>query len=334
MVERGEAQIPIYFDSHTLKGPEERYLPVENLVLALNYTARKLQRYFQAHVVQVLTDQPLQQVLSKPEMSGRLTKWAIELGDHTLKYKPRNAVKRQVLANFLTETEGETEGEKGKTSSSKMDERKEEKRGEVLLKLYTDEASNEEGSGAGLILVSPEGIELTYAIWLGFPSTNNEAEYEALLAGLRIAEGVKAKRIRAHVDSLMVFNQVGGSYDARDPKKREYLKVTQELLKKLKHAEIMHIPSSSNKKIDAMSKLAAVAFDHLANEVKVETLQQPSVTEVMVAHVETQESNWMNPFIRYFKEGKIPEDKEEERKLRIKALQYEIIEGSYTGSPT
>ncbi|XP_076929267.1 uncharacterized protein LOC143593553 [Bidens hawaiensis] len=285
MVEKGEAQIPIYFGSRTLKGPEERYLLVEKWVLALIYMARKLRSYFQAHVVQVLTDQPLQQVLSKPEFSGRLTKWAIELGDHTLEYKPRTAIKGQVLADFLTETEGEKEEEKGEASSPKESEGKEENKGEVLRKLYTDGASNEEGSGAWLIPVSPKGIELTYAIRLGFPSTNNEAEYETHLAGLRIVKGVRAKRVRAHVDSLLVANQVGGSYDARDPKMREYLKVTLKLLKKFKHAEVVHIPRSSNKKADALSKLAAVSFDHLGREVKVETLKQPSVTEVMVTHV-------------------------------------------------
>ncbi|XP_076917408.1 uncharacterized protein LOC143577466 [Bidens hawaiensis] len=159
-------------------------------------------------------------------------------------------------------------------------------------------------------------------------STNNEAEYEALLAGLRIARGLRVRRVQAHVDSLLVANQVGGTYDAKDPKMKEYLKVTHELMKDFEEAEVIHIPRGSNKKADALSKLAVVAFNHLEKEVKVETLQQPLVTESTIANVETQGENWMTPLIRYLQEGTVPEDKEEERKLRVRALQYEIIEGS------
>ncbi|XP_076943217.1 uncharacterized protein LOC143613387 [Bidens hawaiensis] len=119
---------------------------------------------------------------------------------------------------------------------------------EALWNLYTDGASNEEGSGAGLILVSPEDIELTYAARLDFPSTNNEVEYESLLAGLRMAQRVKAKRVKAHVDSLLVENQVRGSYEAKDPKMVEYLRKTQELLRKFEGSEVVHIPRSFNKK--------------------------------------------------------------------------------------
>ncbi|XP_076891522.1 uncharacterized protein LOC143542952 [Bidens hawaiensis] len=83
----------------------------------------------------------------------------------------------------------------------------------------------------------------------------------------------------------------------------------------------------SNKKADALSKLAAIAFDHLAKEVKVETLQQPSVTKATVTYVGTQGDSWMTPLLEYLQEGKVSKDKEEERKLRVKALQYEVIEG-------
>ncbi|XP_076890033.1 uncharacterized protein LOC143540988 [Bidens hawaiensis] len=208
MVERGEAQIPIYFVSRMLKGPEERYSPIEKLVLSLIYTARKLRRYFQAHVIHVLTDRPLQQVLMKPEVLGRLVKWAIELGDHAIEYKPRTAFKGQVLADFITETvlldgdepvgrrEYEKESDKETQGGSE----------EPLWALYTDGASNEDRSEAGLILISPEGIELTYAIRLDFPSTNNEAEYEALLAGLIMAYKIRVRRIKFHVDSLLLAN--------------------------------------------------------------------------------------------------------------------------------
>src|ERR1043165_5276252 len=83
-----------------------------------------------------------------------------------------------------------------------------------LVSLYG--ASNGDGAGAGLRLISPDKHEFTYAIRLEFKSTNNEAEYEALLAGLRIAEKMGARHVEAHVDSLLVARQINGVYDAKD----------------------------------------------------------------------------------------------------------------------
>ncbi|XP_076894831.1 uncharacterized protein LOC143547243 [Bidens hawaiensis] len=329
MVERGGAQIPIYFVSRTLKGPEKRYSPIENMVLSLVYTARKLRRYFQAHVIHVLTNKPLQQVLMKPEVSGRLAKWAIELGDHAIEYRPRTSFKGQILADFITESVLEDSGmlvnQKG--VGDWLDKRTKQDPKEPLWLLYTDGASNGDGSDAGLILISPEGIELTYAIRHEFPSTNNEAEYEALLAGFRMAQKIKVRRIKAHVDSLLVANQIKGHYEAKDPKMVEYLKKVKELMQSFEKAELLHISRGMNKKADALSKLASVTFDHLAKDVKVETLGEPSIMEIAVANVEVQEENWITPILLYLREGVVPENKQEARRLRIKALQYVIIEG-------
>ena len=104
MAERKNVQRPIYFVSKALQGPELNYPLLEKLALALVHTARRLRRYFQAHAICVLTDQPIRQVLLKPENSGRLAKWAIELGEHDITYKPRSAIKGQVLADFIAET--------------------------------------------------------------------------------------------------------------------------------------------------------------------------------------------------------------------------------------
>jgi hypothetical protein len=92
------------------------------------YAARRLRWYFQAHPVKVLTEQPIQQVLRKPEVLGRLAKWAIELGEHTIEYCPRTSVKSQILADSLAELpEGETtevnpSGKGGETPEQKVED--------------------------------------------------------------------------------------------------------------------------------------------------------------------------------------------------------------------
>ncbi|GKF29968.1 reverse transcriptase domain-containing protein [Tanacetum coccineum] len=90
--------------------------------------------------------------------------------------------------------------------------------------LFIDGSSCIDGSGADLIITNLEGIEFTYALRFRFDATNNEAEYEALIAGLRIAEQMGVKNLHANVGSRLVANQVNGTYIAKEPGMVKYLK--------------------------------------------------------------------------------------------------------------
>ena len=103
LAERQKVQVPVYFVSRALQGAEINYSQIEKLVLTLVHTARRLRRYFQAHPITVLTDQPIRQIVMQPERSGRLTKWAIELWEYDIGYQRRVSMKGQALADFLTE---------------------------------------------------------------------------------------------------------------------------------------------------------------------------------------------------------------------------------------
>nr|GEX39927.1 putative reverse transcriptase domain, ribonuclease H-like domain protein [Tanacetum cinerariifolium] len=183
MAERGKKQAPVYFVSQTLHGAEQKYPELEKLILALVYAARKLQRYFQAHPVQVPSDMPIKQVLAKQEKSGRVAKWVIKLGEHEIEFTSRNSIKGRILADFLAETSS-TKREEEKDGGSK----RKEPEPKNTWKLFTDVASSSDGSRAGLMLVNPEGKEYTCALRFEFKTTNNEAKYEALITGLYIAK--------------------------------------------------------------------------------------------------------------------------------------------------
>ncbi|XP_071719262.1 uncharacterized protein [Rutidosis leptorrhynchoides] len=129
-------------------------------------------------VSKVLTNQPIRHVLARLEISWRIAKWAIELGEHKIIFLPRNSVKGQVIVDFLVELPSDIISQ-GETPVTRKDE-------DEFWELYTDGASNEEGACIGLLLVSPNGEEITYAIRLKFAASNSETEYEALLAGLRL----------------------------------------------------------------------------------------------------------------------------------------------------
>ena len=79
-----------------------------------------------------------------------------------------------------------------------------------MWKLFVDGASNRHGAGLGIVLISPDGLTIEHSITLGFPASNNEAKYEALLAGLKSAIQMKAAELMVYSDSQLVVNQVSG----------------------------------------------------------------------------------------------------------------------------
>nr|GEU37454.1 reverse transcriptase domain-containing protein [Tanacetum cinerariifolium] len=162
-------------------GSGTKLLSDGKLVLSLVFAAKRLRRYLQAHPITVITDQPIKQVMSRPDVAGWLQKWSIMLGEHNTTYRPRTLVKGQILADFLIAMPGEDPQAAPAAETQKES-----------WKLFTDGSSCVDGSGARLILTSLEGVEFTYALRFQFTASNNEAEYEALIAGMRIAAGEKA----------------------------------------------------------------------------------------------------------------------------------------------
>ena len=188
--DKERVQHPVYYCSRALKGAEERYPRMEKLILALVTVARKLRPYFQAHTIEVPIEYPMKQVLHKPETSGRLMKWAIELSEFDIRYKLKNAIKWQVLADFVMEFTSAEPAKDAQTTTYLS-----------VWKLSVDGASNAQGSGAGLILTSLEGIDIEYALRFGFRASNNEAEYESVIAGLNLAHSLEVDQLEVCSDS-------------------------------------------------------------------------------------------------------------------------------------
>nr|KAJ0218881.1 hypothetical protein LSAT_V11C300127070 [Lactuca sativa] len=249
VVEREGEQKLVYFVNRALQGPELNYPTLEKLVLALIYSTRRLRRYFQAHQIEVLTSYPIKQILLKPETSVRLAKWAIDLGEHDINYRPRTSIKGQALADFLLEIP-----DGGNPAKEKVWVVEEAPADHGSWTLYTDGASSREGSGAGLILTSREGEEVTYALRFDFHTSNNKAGYEALLAGLRLAKQMGAKAVTTLTDSRLAANQVNGSFEVRDQRMGKYVKMVKQLVGSFGRFTIKQIPRSENKRADALSQ--------------------------------------------------------------------------------
>jgi hypothetical protein len=185
---------------------------MEKLALALVIAARKLRPYFQSHKIVILTNHPLRKVMNKPDAAGRLIQWAVELSEFDIKYRPRQAIKVQALADFIAEFT---------IAEEEPSEEKPERNWEVEI----DGSSIKGAGGVGVVFKIPDGNLLKHSVRLQYPTTNNEAEYEALLTGLRIARELGETMLRIQSDSQLIVGQVNGEYEAKEDRMAKYLKL-------------------------------------------------------------------------------------------------------------
>ncbi|XP_052193775.1 uncharacterized protein LOC127802122 [Diospyros lotus] len=310
--EEDKKQRPVYYASKRLTEAEVWYSPMEKLAFALIILARKLRPYFQAHTIIVLTNQPLRQVLNKPELSGRMLKWAMELIAFDIEYKPRPAIKAQALLDFIAEGIGSSEASE------------EDQRPWILV---VDGSSTLEGDGVGLMIKSPDGQLWPYAFHFEFQASNNEAEYEALLAGLRLAEQLGARRVEVSSDSNLVVQQVNGEYEARGAHMARYLAMVRDLIARFQYVKVEYVPRAMNTKADLLSRIASSSFPTSSREILIESLSQKSIEEVNDQLCVDGKPSWMDHLLLYLREEKLPEDDAEAREVRRKARSFVLVNG-------
>ncbi|KAL0407721.1 UNVERIFIED_CONTAM: Gag-Pol polyprotein [Sesamum radiatum] len=302
---------PVYYVSKVLQGAEPRYSQIEKLALSLVTAARKLRPYFQSHQVIILTNHPLKQVLASPELSGRMVKWAVELSEFGIEFRPRPAIKAQVLADFIVELAYDEASMSTPTWS-----------------LYVDGSSTSTGSGAGIVIESPQGDKFEYAIKLEYPSSNNEAEYEAFLAGGELALAAGAKKVIIYSDSQLVVNQVQGSYEARDEKMAKYFAKAKNLLEKFEEASVVQISRVNNSAADQLARLAssmAAIRNRRITFISSERAAIEEQEEIMCA--DPTPFSWKEEIIRFLTDGIEPENQKDAKALRRKASRFVMIDG-------
>ncbi|GJX39080.1 reverse transcriptase domain-containing protein [Tanacetum coccineum] len=171
-------------------------------------------------------------------------------------------------------------------------------------------------------------MEFTYALRFRFDSTNNEAEYEALIDRLRIAEQMGVINLQANVDSRLVANQVNGTYVAKEADMVRYLEKVKALTDGFKAFTITQIPRSKNKKADALSKIASTSFAHLSKQVLVKELKENSISEVEVLTVIEEEGDtWMTPIYNNLAKETLPADIKKARAIKRKSWRFAVING-------
>ena len=205
---------------------------------------------------------PLNDIINNRDATGRIAKWAIELLPFEITYKPRRAIKSQVLANFVAEW---TEAELPRVYSTYSH-----------WTMYFDGSKMLAGLGVEVILISPTGGTVRYVLQIMYTDSNNVAEYEAPLHVLRMATSMGVQRLEVREDSNLAISQVNGEFDAKDPKMAAYRNAVLWISTHFEGLEFHHVSRESNQPADVLAHMGA-KHDPFPKNTFLEQLFKPSV---------------------------------------------------------
>ncbi|KFK24493.1 hypothetical protein AALP_AAs49847U000100 [Arabis alpina] len=324
---------------------ETRYPQLEKLALSTVMASRKLRPYFQVHTIVVLSTFPLRSVLHSPSQSGRLAKWAIELSEYDIEYRGRTCNKSQVLADFLIELP--------------EDQMLKEVRPGVW-ELHVDGSSSKNGSGVGIRLASPTGEILEQSFRLGFKASNNEAEYEAIIAGMRLAQGLNIEHVHAFCDSQLVTSRFSGEYETKDDRMEAYRVIPVEFIEFPSIQQGTSLAISTRSQTARQEKAIAESLETSPKDMEmIEAAEEtepthPPMTTPMTDAENTQDADnpslkdhdqdasvpmetdeepeygcdkpWMDQIRAYIVSGELPNNKWAARKLQKQAARYVLLD--------
>ena len=227
--------------------------------------------------------------------------WAIELSEFDIQYRPQTAINGQVVAEFNAEyTQLEGKGAEGLGQWS----------------IHTDGSSNQHAGGAAVVIQTLEGDKIECMIRLDFPMTNNEAEYEALLARLDLTKSAGAENMIVHCDSQVITSQINGDYECRNERMKKYLEEVKNRIGNLE-VRFVQIPREENECADRLAKAASAEF-MIASEQVLSFVQIFSLIDDGANMQEiNSEKNWTTPLIAYLRSGILSDGKDAARKLKV-----------------
>jgi ribonuclease HI/transposase InsO family protein len=286
--------------------------------------------------VTVVSSFPLGEIDQCREASGRIAKWAVELMGETLSFAPRKAIKSQVLADFLAQWV-DTQLPTAPIQTE-------------LWTMYFDGSLMKFGAGAGLLFISPLGKHVCYVLRLHFPASNNVAEYEALVNGLRIVVELGVRRLDVRGDSQLVIDQVMKNSHCCDRKMEAYCDEVRRLEDKFHGLELNHVARWYNETADELAKIASgrttvppnvFSRDIYQPSVKIDDMPEPegtsarpeapSAAEGEALRIEGERNgvvpnlNWQTPYLEYLLRGELPLDKAKARRLARRAKSFVLL---------
>jgi ribonuclease HI len=309
-------QAPVYFVSEVLSLSKKNYIELEKVLYAVLMALRKLRHYFQAYHIIVPSSQPLKDIMRNREVTGRIGKWDVELNEFSIDYVHRSSIQSQALADFIADW---TSGAQGEKVTKDVE----------TWTIFCDGSWGTFGAGATAILVAPSKVRTCYAARLDFSCTNNIAEYEALLLGLRKLKAMGIRRAVLKTDSQVIAGHVDKSSKTRDPKLEKYLDTVRRLEASFEGFSVKNIPRGENEHADLLAKPAAQGLP-LPSEVFFETIKAPSVElleRAVLAISPVHSEDWRTEIISFLQGNCLSDDEVYNKRMEARTRPYAIIEG-------
>ncbi|XP_019230162.1 PREDICTED: uncharacterized protein LOC109211115 [Nicotiana attenuata] len=259
----------------------------------------------------------------------RLAKWQILLTEFDIVYVTRTAMKAQALAYHLAENPVDEDYEPLKTyfpdeEVMHIDELEQvEKPG---WKLFFDGAANMKGVGIGAVLISETGQHYPVTAQLRFYCTNNMAEYEACILGLRLAVDMGVREVLVMGDSDLLVHQIQGEWETRDLKLIPYRQCLHDLCQRFQSIEFRHIPRIHNEVADALATLASML--HHPDKAYVDPWQiqvRDQHAYYNVVEEELDGESWFHDIKEYIRMGMYPVQATGDQKRTIRRLASEFF---------
>jgi ribonuclease HI len=266
----------------------------------------------------VVNEAPLSNILNNPSATGCVSLWGIELSPLDITYEKRKAFKSQVLPDFIAEwLELQNTGPPDLSS---------------VWIMYFDGSKRVQGAGAGVVIISPQGDKLKYVLRMSFPqASNNKAEYEALLHGMKMAKACGATRLKIFGDSNLVVQQVMNKCDAINDNMTAYMNLYYYLEGIFDGCEVSHIIRASNEEADNLANIESqclpvpqgvfweVIVERSIKGTKASTIGEQAHHQAVgsgagssgIAEPEEVmmiEETWMQPYLAYMVNKTLPED--------------------------
>src|SRR3954465_10144451 len=263
--EEGKAlpvQRPVYYLSEVLSTSKQNYPHYQKMCYGVHFATKKLKPYFQEHPITVVCTAPLAEIIGSRDASGRVAKWAIELAPYIIYYQPCTAIKSQALADFLVDW-AETQYLPPAPDSTHW-------------RMHFDGFKMRTGLGAGVILTPPKGDKLRYTLQIHFAASNNVAEYEALIHGLRLAKELGIRRILCYGDSELVVQQSSSDWGAKDANMASYRFLVQQISGYFEGCEFLHVPRADDEPTDTLARIGSTR-QAIPTGVSLQRLLKPSI---------------------------------------------------------
>nr|XP_027124338.1 uncharacterized protein LOC113741048 [Coffea arabica] len=307
--ESGRKEQAIYYLSKKFTAYEANYSFLERSCCALAWAAQKLRHYLLGYTTYLISrSDPLKYLLEKSMPTGRMAKWQMILSEFDIVFTTQKAVKAQVIADHLAENPRDDDYQPLHTYFPD----------EEILFVGAVEDMSEQYPGWRLFF---DGKHYPATAKLRFPCTNNMAEYEACIFGLKMALDMEIKDLIAFSDSDLLVHQTLKQWVTRDSKIMLYHCNLLSLASKFRNLELRHIPRTRNAFADALATLSSM-IQH-PDELVIEPIQiqlQNRPAHCLVTERVTDGRSWYKDIKEFMKTGSYPPDTDSVAKIFLRRM--------------